>query len=82
MLNLFRKKVANREKAEFADIYTKYYPSVLNMMYSKVGCIDTAENLAHDLFLKYLSQMKSHGKAPVEYALDLAIKNFDKSWSV
>ncbi|MCP4132056.1 MAG: sigma-70 family RNA polymerase sigma factor [bacterium] len=54
---LANKKVTGKQKAQFSEVYTQYYPLILSSVYSKVGSVDTAEDLTHEIFLQYLSNM-------------------------
>ncbi|MCP4137734.1 MAG: hypothetical protein GY754_42615 [bacterium] len=80
MLNLFGKKTANRQKVEFAELYAEYYPVVLSTIFSRVGSIEVAEELTHDVFSKYIARMKSQRQEPAEIERFLAKINFDEFW--
>ncbi|MCP4130138.1 MAG: sigma-70 family RNA polymerase sigma factor [bacterium] len=51
------KKASTGQKAKFVEVYTRYYTYILSVVYQKVGSVDIAEDLTHDVFLKYLSQI-------------------------
>jgi RNA polymerase sigma factor (sigma-70 family) len=43
----------SKKEREFRKSYSDYYPMVLNALYGKVGNMEDAEDICHDIFVSY-----------------------------
>ncbi len=56
--------LAHRER-EFRKAYQRYYPLIINKIFMKVGSVDDAEDICHELFISFykkFDQVQDPGK--------------------
>lgn len=50
--------IYNKKNAEFATVYSDYYPVVFGTLYSKVRDIGLCDDLTQEVFIRYFSKME------------------------
>lgn len=49
--------LSNKER-EFRNAYQRYYPRIINKIYLKVGNVDDAEDICHELFITFYKKFE------------------------